>query len=50
LHIAEEHGGRIFFENVGDLTTFSIQLPIDRRHPIEALAARTTTLKNRFPE
>jgi two-component system NtrC family sensor kinase len=37
LHIVEEHGGRIFFESVDDLTTFSIMLPIDYRRPADAL-------------
>jgi two-component system NtrC family sensor kinase len=31
LHVVEEHGGRIFFESIDDLTTFSILLPISRR-------------------
>jgi two-component system, NtrC family, sensor kinase len=35
LHIVEEHGGRIFFESMDDLTTFSILLPIDRKKPFE---------------
>jgi len=38
LHIVEEHGGRIFFESVDDLTTFSVMLPIDYRRPADALA------------
>jgi two-component system NtrC family sensor kinase len=48
LHIVEEHGGRIFFESVDDLTTFSILLPIDRKKPFEHLIPPMDGQSNRF--
>jgi two-component system NtrC family sensor kinase len=36
LHVVEEHGGRISFDSVSGLTTFSILLPIDRKNPLNA--------------
>ena len=48
LHIVEEHGGRIFFENVDDLTTFSILLPIDRKKTFETLTPLADGRLERF--
>lgn len=50
LHIVEEHGGRIFFESVDDLTTFSILLPIDRKKPLETLSPQSDRVSGRFEQ
>ena len=50
LHIIEEHGGRIYFESVDDLTTFSILLPIDRKKSFELLTPPMDGQSDRFPK
>jgi two-component system NtrC family sensor kinase len=48
LHIVEEHGGRIYFESVDDLTTFSLLLPIDRKKTFELLTPPMDGQSDRF--
>lgn len=48
LHIVEEHGGRIYFESIDDLTTFSILLPIDRKKTFEILTPPPDGQSDRF--
>ncbi|MBN2036625.1 MAG: PAS domain-containing protein [Chitinispirillaceae bacterium] len=50
LHIVEEHGGRIFFESIDDLTTFSILLPINRRRTIDFTAHKKDNGTGRFQQ
>ncbi|MBN1129079.1 MAG: hypothetical protein JXA71_08835, partial [Chitinispirillaceae bacterium] len=50
LHIVEAHGGRIFFECVEDLTTFSILLPIDRKKAFDPLAGQADGQSSRYQQ